>query len=78
MKKPERIEDRNVNCCDSAFIQGYNCACNDWEKFLPDIDKLCEVIEVVLLKLPHLHINSTLKDVRTIAQAIVKRIGKEE
>ena len=86
MKKPEK-KDINANLCTSKEVlvmQGYNQACDDWERFLPDVEEIISIFRGmdlmgdaewnVEMEKYELYPN----DLKSIAQAIAKRIGKED
>jgi len=83
MKKPEKIEDRNIVCCDSAFTQGWNQSYDSWEDFLPDFTEL----KILILRFiagkdcPYTHFKSRIvsaEELTDLARVIAKRIGKNE
>ncbi len=47
MKRPEKIDiEHNDDCqCKSCHLQsGYNQACDDWGKFLPDEEEILDIL----------------------------------
>ena len=61
MKKPEISKSNSIY---------YNRACEDWEKFLPSEDEICDLI--------HKYVSSSYDEVGGIneaSEAIAKRLG---
>ena len=59
-----------------------NKSCDEWEKFLPDIDEILTIMKLELFKtrkdIDSLDFSAeiTSKDLKNLAEAIAKRIGK--
>ena len=76
MKRPEKKKvERPEPICEThseiarygqRYEKGYNDACNDWEKFLPDKEEILSILK-----------DRSLFLTSKVAEAIVKRIGKE-
>lgn len=76
MKKPKKkiideFEDHEcLSVCLGCVGDGYNGACDDWEAWLPNEEELFEYI------MTETKLSYPEDDVRRIAQAIAKRLGK--
>lgn len=72
MNKPEKksgLEHYYIrpSPADGIYANGYNQACDDWEKFLPDYDEILELLQ-----------NNNSIDIRNVAKAISDRLkGKQ-
>jgi len=90
MDKPKKkilgiINDDKEILALENFKDGYNKACNDWEKFLPDKYEIAGIINDVaddFEKIKDTLGNVKLKDIISrlhfmMAETIAKRIGKE-
>ena len=75
-KRPEEKEVLSVRmgADETGFINfGYNTACGDWEKFLPSIGELEEIIKKS--GLPIETIGGVELEIKTLAETLAKRIG---
>ena len=79
MKRPEKIEIKhNDDCqCKICHLQaGYNQACDDWEKFLPDKNEIIDIIHCYGVDMGnYLHISD--EELSELIKAISERIRGE-